>query len=58
MKKTWETPELIIIVRSKPEEAVLANCKYQGAGQQGPNNIQCKGVAEHDVGDCHIQVPS
>jgi len=26
-KKTWTVPELIILVRSKPEEAVLFACK-------------------------------
>jgi hypothetical protein len=26
-KKTWKTPELIVIVRSKPEESVLVTCK-------------------------------
>ena len=26
-KKEWETPELIILVRSKPEDAVLLECK-------------------------------
>jgi hypothetical protein len=26
-KKTWIEPELIVIVRSKPEEAVLTACK-------------------------------
>jgi len=26
-KKAWKTPELIILVRSKPQEAVLTACK-------------------------------
>lgn len=26
-KKLWQKPELIVLVRSKPEEAVLAACK-------------------------------
>ena len=26
-KKQWLTPELIVLVRSNPEEAVLAACK-------------------------------
>jgi hypothetical protein len=29
-KKQWQKPELIVLVRSKPEEAVLAACKYWG----------------------------
>ena len=26
-KKMWQQPELIVLVRSRPEEAVLALCK-------------------------------
>lgn len=29
-KKTWVTPGLIVLVRSKPEESVLSACKLQG----------------------------
>ena len=25
--KTWEKPKLVVLVRSKPEEAVLIDCK-------------------------------
>ena len=34
-KKEWLNPELIVLVRSKPEEAILTACKdngLQGAG--------------------------
>ena len=27
MKKTWEKPKLIVLVRNNPQEAVLAYCK-------------------------------
>ncbi len=27
MKKTWERPQLQVLIRSKAEENVLANCK-------------------------------
>lgn len=27
MKKTWESPKLIILVRNNPQEAVLSVCK-------------------------------
>jgi hypothetical protein len=30
-RKAWVTPELIVLVRSKPEEAVLLGCKRYGA---------------------------
>lgn len=29
-KKNWKSPELIVLVRNKPEEAVLAGCKNSG----------------------------
>ena len=29
-KKHWEKPQLICLVRSKPEEMVLAQCKGSG----------------------------
>ena len=32
-KKEWIEPELIVLVRNKPEEAVLTTCK--GSGIQG-----------------------
>jgi hypothetical protein len=37
VKKEWKTPELIVLVRSKPEEAVLAACKLiaTGSGHTG-----------------------
>ena len=31
-KKKWEKPQLIVLTRSRPEEAVLLACK--GGGQQ------------------------
>jgi hypothetical protein len=33
-KKAWVEPELIVLVRSKPEEAVLGTCK--GGSSEGP----------------------
>jgi hypothetical protein len=37
VKKEWKTPELIVLVRSKPEEAVLTACKTSSAGGTGPS---------------------
>jgi hypothetical protein len=37
-KKAWVTPELIVLVRSKPEEVVLDTCKYL-APSVGPNTV-------------------
>ena len=36
-KKPWLTPELIVLVRSNPEEAVLADCK--STPPPGPCNV-------------------
>jgi hypothetical protein len=36
--KEWCEPELIVLVRSKPEEAVLDTCKESVAGA-GPNGM-------------------
>lgn len=37
MKKKWEKPELVILVRSKTEEGVLEICKiYEGGAPGGP----------------------
>jgi len=42
-KSAWRRPELTVLVRSRPEEAVLAACKLGGA-QAGPfvNHSSCK----------------
>jgi hypothetical protein len=34
-KKSWKTPELIVMVRSNPEEAVMHCCK-KPTGGSGP----------------------
>jgi hypothetical protein len=39
-KKPWQTPELIVLVRSRPEESVLVNCKISGYGS-GPEGTAC-----------------
>ena len=43
MKKQWEEPKLIILVRSRPEEAILSNCK----------GTELKGEPWNDVGNCY-----
>jgi len=39
-KKVWQKPELVVIVRNKPEEAVLQTCKTSGtnSGSRGRQN--------------------
>ena len=36
-KKQWQKPELIVLVRGKPEEAVLAGCKLSPRLGSGKN---------------------
>jgi hypothetical protein len=31
MRKTWQKPKLVVLVRGRPEEFVLAACKTAGA---------------------------
>ncbi|MHC4124555.1 MAG: hypothetical protein ACYSSI_13345 [Planctomycetota bacterium] len=51
-KKKWEKPELIILQRVQPGEAVLANCKGGGQGSNSLNKDNtCVGFVFPDV-DC------
>lgn len=34
--RAWDRPELTVIVRGRPEEAILAACKVEGG--DGPTN--------------------
>lgn len=40
-KPHWQKPELIILVRTKPEEAVLATCKVSSEIVTGPSGKTC-----------------
>jgi len=40
-KKAWVEPELIVLVRSKPEEAVLGACKVGGGGGSASAQSDC-----------------
>jgi hypothetical protein len=58
-RKAWSRPELIVIVRSGPQEAVLAGCKSNSVSGPGPGT-------EYDycttnvcgTGQCSVQVTS
>jgi hypothetical protein len=48
-KKEWYEPELIVLVRSKPEEAVLSVCKaYTSPSGPANNAAMCAQVACED----------
>ncbi len=44
MKKQWQTPELVILFRGRPEESVLTQCKHANNPPVAPSNLQ---------GDCN-----
>jgi hypothetical protein len=50
-KKGWTNPELIVLTRSKPEEAVLQVCKDGGAGWFGPEHIA---IGCDIIGGCNL----
>jgi hypothetical protein len=46
-KKKWKKPELIVIIRSYPEENVLSGCKGRarnGPGRRGCTRVGCNAV--------------
>ena len=53
-KKEWTKPELIVLVRSMPEEAVLATCKtgLHGGADNAAQNSGCS------FNDCHLPCDS
>lgn len=44
MKKRWETPELVVLFRGRPEESVLTHCKHANNPPVSPQSFQ---------GDCN-----
>jgi hypothetical protein len=40
-KKTWQKPKLTVLVRSRPEEAVLTVCKTDHGGGSGRISQGC-----------------
>jgi len=40
-RRAWSRPELIVLVRSEPEEAVLDGCKYTNPSS-GPGSYEAK----------------
>lgn len=50
LKKTWHKPELIVIVRSHPEENVLLSCKIGSMNMNGPSGRMC---VNYNGNGCH-----
>jgi hypothetical protein len=53
-KKAWVTPELIVLVRNNPEEAVLVACKWDIVGNPASGRGTCSTLAPgpSDCMDC------
>ena len=44
MKKRWEKPKLVVLVRARPEESCLAACKAQAGGTDPGSGFRaCQG---------------
>ena len=52
MKKVWEKPKLVALVRSKPEENVLGVCK--GIVGSSPDDSYQQCVEIPCYGDCEV----
>lgn len=59
-KKEWATPELLVLVRSHPEEAVLTACKFFTAspGQPEAANGWCALNVPLCATTCELGAPS
>ena len=55
-RKEWRKPELTVLVRNKPEEAVLAGCKSGGQGGPDISDGTCTNTV--GCGDCSAKVQS
>ena len=54
-KKAWVAPELIVLVRNNPEEAVLGVCKTGLVGVDPNLNVQrCYGSAIESCFACNV----
>ena len=52
MKKTWLKPELVILVRGRPEEYVLGACKGPMAPEAGATEIQVNSFCLENMVHC------
>ncbi|NLP11097.1 MAG: hypothetical protein BWY83_00291 [bacterium ADurb.Bin478] len=52
-KKEWKKPELIVLLRGKPEEVLTNNCKVVGALRGPAGNSQgCGDSIDTNCGSC------
>jgi hypothetical protein len=50
VKTVWKTPELVALVRTKPEERVLVACKTSAASDPRPALTADAGPNDYNVG--------
>ena len=50
--KTWQKPQLIVLVRSKPEEAILTFCKGTTGNAPNQTNVGCWGTGPGSLSMC------
>lgn len=53
-KKEWRKPELIVLLRNMPEEAVLQSCKFSSGAGPIADELGCDGgtAAGYTVDPC------
>jgi len=58
-RKSWEAPQLIVLSRSNPEEAVLTTCKVAGkTGGPNANRANCRAGSVLNCTDCSARSSS
>ena len=57
MRNKWKKPELIVLVRSRPEENVLDFCKTGGSGHINPSDshVGCMVGEGYQSSDCDLK---
>ncbi len=57
-KKKWEKPELVVLVRGRPEEGVLATCKEGYVAGSGSGSYSTHGKCLDACSACNATAPS
>jgi hypothetical protein len=52
MKRSWDKPEMIVLVKRKSDEIILAGCKMSGGNPSYFNASCAKG--SYDTNACYI----
>jgi hypothetical protein len=52
MKKEWKKPQLTVLVRTRPEESILAACKTAGQAAVDASTFNTNCLANDTFGGC------